>query len=355
MVPEAIVSPWVDFWCVGGLSVLLMIGITAYILSQQLTVGYIEGDINVIDLFLFQLLLNWPHFVISYKILYSKKDNFKKYPMATTYVPVVLLSICLLSFLFVDENNLPSFAVHQQTAHYFWLLAAFYLAWHYTGQAWGMIAVFTNIANIKFLDWEAKALRLSTKSMIIWHVVWGIQGVDVGSELAFLRLDWAMPTINTMAFVTFCLGLYTFLNIYKRVGYIEARMMIPWLALYLWYLVLYLDPSSFMLVQLSHCLQYMIFPVRVEVNTLVTSQKKSQSVTFKQWFKGIRLYVVTVILGAVIFYFPELWMSNSKGLASIATMLALAVNIHHYYTDSAIWKIRDKAVFNMLFAHIKGR
>ena len=44
---------------------------------------------------------------------------------------------------------------------------------------------------------------------------------------------------------------------------------------------------------------------------------------------------------------------QEKGLQVGLGLLALIVNIHHYFVDGAIWKISNPKVRRDLFAHLK--
>jgi hypothetical protein len=44
------------------------------------------------------------------------------------------------------------------------------------------------------------------------------------------------------------------------------RVLVPWLALFVWYAAMALHPAALQLVQIGHALQYLPFPMRVEMN-----------------------------------------------------------------------------------------
>ncbi|MGB0468280.1 MAG: hypothetical protein ACPGF7_12235 [Pontibacterium sp.] len=352
----AIISPVIDLLCIGGGSLLVMGLILSVLLWCYATGSYARGSIDFIDLFILQTLINWPHFVVSYKLLYGRKENLSTYPMATLYVPAGLLLICLAALFYEVSDQAPEFTVNQQMAYYFWLVAALYLAWHYTGQAWGMVATFAHLSGLKLLARERCWLRGSLHTLIFWHVIWGASDMPKYGLIRFLQTDEMMTFANTVAVMAFVSGLYTFAGIIKRHGAIDARVFVPWLAVFVWYLVLFLEPGAYMFVQLSHALQYLIFPARVELNRLQEKQPEKQSLDFTAVLmsKILAYYLVIVAVGLMIFYLPDLLIGNTGGLMTIGGMLALAVNIHHYYTDSAIWKLRDKTVRQQLFSHLPG-
>jgi len=54
----------------------------------------------------------------------------------------------------------------------------------------------------------------------------------------------------------------------------------------------------------------------------------------------------------VIFYLPDIFFASPAGAPTLAALVGISVNIHHYYSDSAIWKLRTKRVQGSLFSHL---
>lgn len=348
----AITTPVADLLCVGGISILVMVVIASISLWNYATGNPSQDEINFIDLFVLQTLINWPHFVVSYKLLYAKRENLKSYPMATLGVPGILLLVCLTSLFYGVNADVSAYVVNQQMAYVLWLIAALYLAWHYTGQTWGMIATFSHLSGLKLRLWERHVLRNGLRVLIFWHVIWGVETLPKNALTAPLQADYMMPLANVLAICAFVAGLYVFGRIWARKGRIDARVLAPWFAVYMWYFVLFLEPGAYMFVQLSHALQYMIFPARVELNAMRERNPDNPQLTPTKIGKLLTYYLITIIGGLAIFYLPDLLIGNTGGLMTIGGMLALAVNIHHYYTDSAIWKLQNREVRQQLFSHL---
>jgi len=123
-----------------------------------------------------------------------------------------------------------------------------------------------------------------------------------------------------------------------------------WLAIYLWYLVLSVEPDVYMVIQLSHALQYLIFPLRVELNRSGIDTPSFRDIGV--WVWSGRYYLVLIAIGALIFYAPTLLPLEPGKPFSVAIVLGSAVSIHHYFVDGAIWKISNKTVRQRLFAHL---
>jgi hypothetical protein len=61
---------------------------------------------------------------------------------------------------------------------------------------------------------------------------------------------------------------------------------------------------------------------------------------------------MSVAGGLLIFYLPDLFLTASADHPTFAALIAISINIHHYYTDGAIWKMRKGGVRESLFNHL---
>jgi len=326
-----------------------MIGVLIYLSFR----GPSEAEsINLGHILILQALINWPHFMASYRLLYSPVSNVKKHPFATIYVPVLLIvlaSIAIFTGQGVQANTL---YVNQTLVYFFWLGAAFYLAWHYTGQAWGMVCSFAFLAGVKMDSAERLMIRASLRVLLVWHVVWGAQDLPA-AWLGFVHpylLD-ILHLVTITAFITFATGIIGFIRISKRTGLTPTPQMIaPWIAIHLWYLTLNFEPNMYLFVQFSHALQYLIFPLRVELNR--KGHHKTGKNVFTQFRLGISLYLALVCIGIVVFYLPEVVFQHGNQAFTIAVLVASVISIHHYFVDGCIWKISNPDVRAQLFAHV---
>ena len=157
----SITTPALDAVLTGGLSAVVMAILLAWALAFDGNVSFVQGEwITVL------ILVNATHFTVSYKILYVSREEILGNPWSTMYVPALLVG---------------SLVVAATTTHRDWivehlvLLSSVYLAWHYTGQAWGMVSAFSRILGdrlhrrpsgsrsapgMRILLFAARALRL---------------------------------------------------------------------------------------------------------------------------------------------------------------------------------------------------
>jgi hypothetical protein len=341
-----ILSPRIDFWMTGGASVVVMCLLLAYVAFRG--VGDSPDKAALLgNMILFQAIINWPHFMGAYSLLYRPAENIKKYKFAAIYVPMALIAVVVFSALIGDQSSRARISVNQDVAYLFWLVAAFYLAWHYTGQAWGMIATFSRLSNLELSVNERLVVRMGLRSLLVWHVVWGAQDLPA-HWLSGLHahIPTLLTVMNVVCCTAFALGLAVWWRAGKRIGMApDSRILASWLSVYMWYLVLYFMPEAFPAVQLSHALQYLSFPLRVELNRAGTAARA------RSLFWSARYFVFLIVAGVIVFYLPET-VSDLSQKYTFAVMIASAVSIHHYFVDGCIWRIGNPDVRKSLFAHL---
>ena len=384
----AIVTPFVDGLTCGGLSILCFLGLVVYgILWPEDFTGLDKGNVDAWkSAILLGVLINSPHFMASYRLLYSARDNLKKHPWATMYVPAVLVSLAILAGVCLTigylhgEGKATFQHVVAETGvagafrnHLCWaigfgientllLVSVFYLAWHYTGQSWGMTASFAYMAGVRFDAKERRMIRAAYRSMLVAHVlllllqlsqpIEAIMGLQPGS-LHSLARPLAVSYFAIAAVVTIPMGLLGFQRANRRAGVrVPWRAIVPWISIYFWYLLLYVHPFFFVFVQVAHALQYLSFPLRVHVNRL--EQPAAHSVV-RRVMSVTLFYTVLLLSGGLVFTVPE--FLELAGFIpthafSLSVLISLVVNTHHYFVDGTIWKISNPEVRRDLFWHL---
>lgn len=335
--PErAIVSPFIDALCTGGLSILvllplLVLGRTDLLIFSAGVQAWIGA------------LVNMPHFLASYRMVYRTRANIRAHPWAAMYVPAALLAACIGAVVASRWTDIPISALIS--------IGSAYLALHYTGQAWGMMATFTYLDGNAFNALERRLIRTSLYILAAWHVVWFFYlGYDVYVDLTPLYTGLSVLTAVALA-----MGLAGFALQKQRTGRVAPlRAWIPWIAIWVWYAAMArVGLPALFIVQIAHAVQYLIFPLRVEVNR--TRRGQAQLVGFQ-----IMIYVTVLLVGSVIasIVLPlgamavvTSWLGSRPGQV-VGFAISTFFNIHHYFTDGVVWKLRDPAVREDLFGHL---
>jgi hypothetical protein len=228
----------------------------------------------------------------------------------------------------------------------------FYLAWHYTGQGWGMCASFAYLQGLRFENRERHLVRIGFRALLVVHVVAVLAGLDELSPDIREMVKRVQPWTLAAAALTIPVGLAGFGLAWRRTGRLPwVRTIVPWGSMYVWYAMLPIVPDSFVWLQLAHALQYLEFPLRVELNrrerrTMPRRVPKLPRVGYVTLYYG-----ALVVAGLLVFASPFMLERGSDGVA-LAALIAAAVNVHHYFVDGCIWKISNPAVRGELFAHV---
>lgn len=335
---RAILSPALDLLCVGGLSLLVFIPLLASGTTDLLMIGV--GTQAVLA-----TMINMPHFMASYRIVYRSREMILRHKWASIYIPAILLMYIVVA---VWEAQSSLFMVTILVT-----VSGTYLAWHYTGQVWGMMASYAHVEGTAFDQAERTLIRTSLRILLAWHVTWFLY--TKLRDPSVVQPLYAVISAGTV--VAFVLGAVGILRMRRRTGvFPPLRALVAWIAIFVWYAMVARDPNAIFWVQIAHAVQYLAFPIRVEINR---AQGDAQS--------GARGFVQHMVLYAIVLlaasylageFFPARAM-DAVGVmfgadASKVTpvLLLIFVNIHHYFTDGVIWKVSDPEVRKDVFAHL---
>ena len=341
----AIVTPFWDGVTVGGLSLVAMASALAYVYL----LGGEFGTFDKFDWIVLSILINATHFMASYRLLYDSLDHVRNAPWAAIYVPLIL--IALLAYRMLGPGR-------EVVADGILLVSSLYLGVHYTGQAWGMVSSFGHLSGVRFETKERWAIRSGLRVLLVLHVLIALghryPPADWMSRASYLQLyQLAFRSVCVLAAVTLVAGAMGFWSARRRGEGVPARAVLPWLSIYFWYPTWFLIPGGPLWVQLSHALQYLSFPLRVEANRF--SARSDRSVKLHLLF----VYGGLVVAGIIFLKGPPLtsrilgpgWYSGEAMRDAFGTFVLL-INIHHFFIDGAVWKLRNPEVRQQLFAHL---
>ncbi len=342
-------TPALDLLCVGGLSVLVSMVV--------LLSGYRLPERNSLAMHITNFLINAPHFLVSYRLLYASRQRRHDYKAVSLYVPMALAAYGFLAIVV--------YARTQQVLGAMIGMGTILLAWHYTGQAYGMMSAFGFVEGLRFDDTERRLVRANLYTLLAWHVLWAVVVVRklfdpaaAGSSLLTPGFATALYRVATFAAVASGgLGLAGLYRLGRRTGRrLPLRMVVPWLAIHLWYVLLYDQPAAIFWAQNAHALQYLLFPLRVEMNR---KHREPGLQANRLWRHMLVFFGGTVVLGILAMQLvPEALQRGFVvlGLGFLPIQLAVVafINIHHYFIDNFIWKIRNPAVRQDLFGHLSA-
>lgn len=332
----AITTPLLDLLCIGGLSIL---AITPFLFLSPDEASFILLP----QLLLAATLLNGAHFIASYRLLYSSRTHVARYRAASIYVPAALVLYCSWAALTAGKDPNQSLYVKG-----FLIFTAFYLALHYTGQTWGMMASFSHLEGVRIADRERRLFRACLYVLVGWQVVWSLNLISEPPRWLATHLGTLNGVSHAAAVATIPVAFFTFVSLARRTARPPPpRVWIPLAALYFWYALIWKFPGALMGVQIAHALQYIIFPLRVEANRHVRKSASGPG-------RHMLFYLCTLsVLAWLVFVSLPGWAGQaSSGLGMYVALLITAINVHHFYIDGCVWKLRNPIVRDDIFAHL---
>ena len=334
---RAIISPVVDVLCAGGLSILLFVPL---LLSGRTDLVILSVGVQA----WVGILLNLPHFMASYRMVYRSRQMILRHRWAALYVPLLLLAYIV-------------FAVWRSPATDRWVvylltIQGCYLAWHYTGQAWGMVATHTWLAGKPLSPLERFLIRDGLRVLTLWQVTWFMHWFYTNGQLGEIY-----RAVTVAMAIPLAAGAVGFFLYRMRTGLgPPLPALAAWGAVFVWYLVMGRDIKALFWVQNAHALQYLVFPLRVEMNrTNRTVEGRSG-----RFFTHMAVYAALILLGSVLW--SELLPGTAMDIVArklgeqpgvyAGMMVMTFLNIHHFFTDGVMWKLRNPEVRTDLFGHL---
>ena len=361
---SAIISPSVDFLCCGGLSIIAVAGLFVYSLIAPDSELFSRG-LQLRDILILGTWINAPHFMASYRLLYRTRTRIVQHKWASMYVPTILSMVIIYALLTPSlDSRYPEFA-NGTVVELFIIITTILLAWHYTGQAWGMMASFAYLAGIRMDNTERRLIRSSCYALLVWHILWACLMLPAEPPLSqsdivivsILNVQAPMIEVvyhiwTVVVLLTIPLSIIGFVRLHRRTGQSPPLASLsPWTAIYLWYALIWAYPGLFAVLQIFHALQYLIFPIRVEINQYAAKKERTET---RRIIRAGTYYLVLVLVGYIVFFLPQLSYFWGDKRQMLAAMVIGFVNIHHYVIDGVIWKLRNPEVRRELFAHLQS-
>lgn len=334
--PASILSPTVDFLCAGGLALIVLVPLLAFG-PEHLSFAKIGWALYV------QALINSAHFMASYRIVYRDRESIRRHQWAAIWIPLILIVVAVVG---VAVSTLS-----QPVLTTFFAVSSAYLAWHYTGQVWGMMASYTYISGDRFEKRERQLIRTSLRILLAWHIAWWLhvsmrRPQDIEAVYRFLGYAANLAVV---------LGIAGMLMFRKRTGHFPpARAMVAWIAIFFWYAAMAKwGVAGLFLVQFFHSIQYLEFPARIELN-------RAAATSAGRVVRQMAIYATGLVAASVmvLLLVPSPAMSVVTRLFDIPktavgpVFVLYFINIHHFFTDGVIWKISNPEVRKDLFAHV---
>ncbi len=335
-----------------GRAVDLVVGCGAWSLPL-LALVYVVGSQHdtgiTLAFYVLSVFCNYPHYFATIYRAYRTKAEISKYKIFTLHATVLLL----LTAVFVHWSPM--------WAPIFFTIYVTWSPWHYTGQNFGIAMMFArrNGATPSRADrnwlWAAFA---ASYLMILLTLHTG-----PSEEPYILSMNFAQGSVNAVSVVLLAIFVVgSVRGMWPLVRASGARAMVAPLTVlstqFLWFVVpsllvgvfgatLKRTSYSVGVLAFMHCAQYL----------WITSYyaKREAEAGHGRWRPWV--YALSLVAGGVALFLPGPWLVSYAlryDFTSSFLIFSALVNIHHFFVDGAIWKLRDGRVASLLLRSRAG-
>jgi hypothetical protein len=326
----------VDFFFIGGSSFLLFAALLLFNTNTR------TQEIITFAVFL-SWLINWPHFSMSTYRLYQSQSNIKQYPITSYVIPFVVIGGVALSFSFPDL-----------VAPYFVKLVMLWSPYHFSGQTIGITFIYAMRSGIKLSGKERKIITsfvMGTYFLSTIRAETSREGYNFyGVHYPSMQIPQWIANIAEYAMWAAIIAFIAMIIYwsYRNRKMLPLIVVLPAATQYLWFVQSVYMPSFQEFVPMLHSLQYILIAWGIQLSEKmevrhIEPSKKYVATETTRWF------VINFIGGIALFYMlPNVGVAlGYTSLFSIAIIYA-AIQIHHFFVDGVIWKLKNKTVSHPL-------
>jgi len=335
------VGPWVDLACAGGLSIAVFTGLRAWF----------DGQASPAAAQLAALLLwvvNWPHFSATSYRLYHRRENVMQYPITAAFTPLLVLL-----------GVLASFGYPERVAPYFVKLFLIWSPYHFSGQTLGITLLYARRAGVPVGPLARRGLVVFVFGSFLTQTLRFESGVLGSAYFGVPYPAFGVPswTVDAALAGTW-LGGIAFLGLTLRACRAVGRrlapiVLIPSVAQFIWFVPGSGEAAFLEFVPAFHSLQYLLIAWGIQLQERLDAAPRRASGRFVG-YETARWYAINVAGGALLFWLlPRIfsWGAGTDLLFASGVVLA-GVQIHHFFVDGVIWKLRHASVFSPLMVSL---
>jgi hypothetical protein len=362
------VNAIVDYSVIGGLSIVTYLVLRFGLDNERYSAGITLAA-------MLAWVCNWPHFSATSYRLYHSRDNIMQYPLTALVVPWFILAGMIAAVMSPGV-----------IAPYFVKLFFWWSAYHFCGQTFGITMIYARRAGFPVGRWERLGLSTFIYGSFLVSASRGevipLGGSGVNEFYGIKYLALGLPASVPVIFeVVMWVGGALFLVLALRWALEKKRVLppiilVPAAAQYIWFVLGagWLSFSEF--VPFFHCMQYLLIAWSMQLKEKMDLQHIAPSTKYVVG-ESLRWGLFNVLGGAALFFFlplvtwavvqrvssadflagmRELFVNQSApgtpGLAFYIGVTIVAVQIHHFFVDGVIWKLKRKSVASPLMVNL---
>ncbi len=349
-----IINPVFDFVFVTGGGVLCLMLINYFFIGWTIPTEFNTPSqmFLITAMFLSQHIFADSHNTATYMRIWGSSEDQERFKFYRTWLVYSCIPIFVLGLLKPDFTS---------ALVYLYLITVF---WHYAAQAFGISLIYCYKRGYYLNSWEKEIFRWFILSMSTYVIIRFLT-YQTFSPRNFYGVPipfWGpLPEVFFKAsqFIFLCLAVLFVFVVLKK--FIKEKKLIPLPSMLLvltvsclglsqdssnammWFYVPgFFHGSQYLAVCLSYYLKEQGMPEGMSTWDVAKVAVKAP---------GLK-YVGTVILTGCFFYvgIPHFFMQLGFDYAMVGGLVLGVVNYHHFITDAAIWRLRDKRCRELLLA-----
>ena len=368
-----------DFWMLGGASLVLWA--LMFSLDGQgrdsWAVDHHFGNLVALSGSL-ALVCNYPHFMASYRLAYSRGGSFiLKNWFQLIAVPVGLVAALAFAYVLYLEPadglfswmNVALTTVGLDTSigraptsgrelmNLLLNLMFFTVGWHYSKQVYGCMRVYASYDGYRLLPGQWRLIK------VFLFTVWGCSFVhaNIGNSSRTLQAisyyslglpAWCDMAMFSLFLFFLCAVTALMWRVYRLTGQRPtANLLIAPVAFVIWWIPPLIQVDYYLwIVPFFHSLQYLGFVYKVERNQLQDQHPESGDL------RGGLIVVALAVAGFLSFELipntaDNLFDTNGRLQAWFFFASAVIfINVHHYFIDNVLWRFSNPRIRDSLLA-----
>jgi hypothetical protein len=337
--PLYFVNAGVDFALIGGVSILVYLLLRTFHGARTEMVWTISAALAWV--------VNWPHFSATSYRLYHSQANIRQYPIAALVVPLLMVAATVGAFSSPGEVA-P------------WLVKLF-LTWspyHFSGQTLGITLIYARRAGFNIGRWERLALSGFIFSTFLVLMARAEAGLGPSQYYSILVPMLGLPVwVAQVLQVWMCLCAAAVLFFVVRWSVREKRLLplivlLPAVTQFVWFVLGTRVASFNEFVPFFHSLQYLLIAWLMQLKEKLDSGGLAPSRRYVL-SESARWGLLNFGGGVLLFWLlPRIGASAGFTLPFATAVILSAVQIHHFFIDGVIWKLKNPRVTSPLLVNI---
>lgn len=308
---SALISRPVDFWFLGGLS-MLVFGLFFALRKFHVPVTP-QAEFWIFWAPYFRACIEYPHLFASYKMAYApERGLLRSHPWHLVAAPLLFAAIAVWALPLAAHLVLLGFG------------------WHRMRQVWGCMLIY---AKYDKLELDGRQRRATHAFLLGTWVVGYFMMMRTEDRFNFFGVEVHSLIIPDLVMHVTALALavawaYFLFEMFFKTIYVHRRLpglnfMMPLVAMMFWWVAFSVEPAFFFyLAPAFHALQYM--------NVAWAADESS-------WLRRLRTFTLFIALGLLLERLPH-WFPALPGSVSFIAVAYAVLSLHHYVLDSIVWK-----------------